>query len=323
MNVPPRFRDTAFFDKGENVVIKVPFTGHPKPKITWVREGENIESGGHYHVERKDRHAVLTIRDGSKIDSGPYRITAENELGQDSAVIKIQISDRPDPPRFPVSDNIGHDSLALSWKAPVWDGGSNITNYIVEKREQPMSTWIRVGSTRFTTMAVTSLTPGHQYEFRVFAENVYGRSDSSEISSMITTKESIKKVHKQKQYELDANGKKIRGKADGEIKDYDQYVFDIYSKYVPQPVEISTDSVYDKYEILEEIGTGAFGVVHRCRERKTGNVFAAKFIPVAHAIEKELIKKEIDIMNQLHHRKLINLHDAFEDDDEMVLIFEL
>lgn len=70
-------------------------------------------------------------------------------------------------------------------------------------------------------------------------------------------------------------------------------------------------------------GTGAFGVVHRCRERRTGNVFAAKFIPCRGAMERELIRKEIDIMNQLHHRKLINLHDAFEDDDEMVLIFEL
>lgn len=92
LNVPPRFRDTAFFDKGENVVIKIPFTGHPKPRITWVREGETIESGGHYHVEVKDRHAILTIRDGSRLDSGPYRITAENDLGQDSAIIKIQIS---------------------------------------------------------------------------------------------------------------------------------------------------------------------------------------------------------------------------------------
>ena len=36
-----------------------------------------------------------------------------------------------------------------------------------------------------------------------------------------------------------------------------------------------------------------------------------------------LIRKEIDIMNHLHHCKLINLHDAFEDEDEMVLIFEL
>jgi len=116
--------------------------------------------------------------------------------------------------------------------------------------------------------------------------------------------------------------KKLRGKADGNIKDYDHYVFDIYSKYIPQPVDIKSQSVYDYYDILEEIGTGAFGVVHRCRERKTGNIFAAKFIPVAHNVEKELIKKEIDIMNQLHHPKLINLHDAFEDDDEMVLIFE-
>ncbi|GBP00364.1 Twitchin [Eumeta japonica] len=338
LNVPPRFRDTAYFDKGENVVIKIPFTGHPVPKITWVREGETIESGLHYHVERKERHAILTIRDASKLDSGPYRITAENELGQDTAIINIEISDRPDPPRFPVVDNIGVDSLALSWKAPVWDGGSDITNYMVEKREHPMSSWIRVGNTRFTTMAITGLVPGKQYEFRVYAENIYGRSDPSEPSTLVSTKTVIKKEFKKKEYPVDETGKRIRTNADhGPIKDYDSYVFDIYSKYVPQPVDISTQSVYDKYDILEEIGdfmtvsskrkrqrrgTGAFGVVHRCRERATGNYFAAKFIPVSGAMEKELIKKEIDIMNQLHHRKLINLHDAFEDDDEMVLIFE-
>lgn len=323
LNVPPRFRDTAYFDKGENVTIKIPFTGHPKPKISWVREGENIESGGHYNIEVKDRHAILTIRDGSKMDSGPYRIIAENELGQDSAIIKIQISDRPDPPRFPLVESIGVDSLSLSWKAPVWDGGSDITNYLVEKREHPLETWIRVGNTRFTTMAVTGLAPAKQYEFRIFAENIYGRSDPSEVSTLITTRGTIKRDHKERKYEIDANGKKVRGKADGPIKDYDSYVFDVYSKYVPQPVDISTDSVYDKYEILEEIGTGAFGVVHRCRERATGNIFAAKFIPVSHNMEKDLIKREIDIMNQLHHQKLLNLHDAFEDDDEMVLIFEL
>ena len=66
-------------------------------------------------------------------------------------------------------------------------------------------------------------------------------------------------------------GKKIRGQK-CEVKDYDQFVFDIYAKYVPQPVDIKTQqSVYDLYDILEEIGTGAFGVVHRCREIKTGD----------------------------------------------------
>ena len=120
---------------------------------------------------------------------------------------------------------------------------------------------------------------------------------------------------------VDESGKKIRGRAE-RPDNYDQFVFDIHSKFVPQPVDIKHDSVYDHYEILEEIGTGAFGVVHRCREIKSGHIFAAKFIPISHPIEKELIKKEIDIMNQLHHPKLINLHDAFEDDDEMVLIYE-
>lgn len=55
LNVPPRFRDTAFFDKGENVVIKIPFTGSPKPRITWQKDGETVESGGHFAVEVKVR----------------------------------------------------------------------------------------------------------------------------------------------------------------------------------------------------------------------------------------------------------------------------
>jgi len=59
LNVPPRFRDTAFFDKGENVVIKIPFTGFPKPKIKWYRENEVIESGSHFAVEVSVRLFLL------------------------------------------------------------------------------------------------------------------------------------------------------------------------------------------------------------------------------------------------------------------------
>ena len=92
INVPPRFRDTAFFDKGENAIMKIPFIGNPRPKVTWTKEGDTIESGGHYSVEQQQRHAILTIRDVTNLDNGNYRITAENEMGSDSAVIKIQIS---------------------------------------------------------------------------------------------------------------------------------------------------------------------------------------------------------------------------------------
>lgn len=134
--------------------------------------------------------------------------------------------DRPDPPKHPVCDSVGIDSLALSWYPPEWDGGSSITNYLVEKRELPMTSWIRVGNTRFSsnfsfgefdveqqvfntgnrnryrfnTMAVTGLTPNHEYEFRVYAENVYGRSDPA-ISNIVKTKDTGKKKVQKKKYE--------------------------------------------------------------------------------------------------------------------------
>lgn len=119
INVPPRFRDLACFERGENVTIKIPFTGNPKPRIRWSKEGEEIEKGSHFDIVTKDRHAILIIRDVSKIDNGPYRIVAENELGTDSAVITVQISDKPDPPRFPIVENIGDTYATLSWKAPL------------------------------------------------------------------------------------------------------------------------------------------------------------------------------------------------------------
>ncbi|GBN78554.1 Twitchin [Araneus ventricosus] len=322
LHVPPRFRELACFEKGENVTLKIPFTGLPKPKIKWSKDGDEIETGMRYDVSVGERHAILTIRDVQKWDNGPYRIVAENELGVDSAIIKVQINDKPDPPRFPVVETICDDFVTLSWKPPLWDGGSHVSSYLIEKQECPMTSWIRCGNTRFTYHTINGLNPGKDYVFRIYAENVYGRSDPSEPTQLVTTKLKEKDAARRKHYMLDAQGKRIRGKSEGKVKNYDQFVFDVFDKYIPQPVDIKTSSVYDKYDILEEIGTGAFGVVHRCRERKTGNIFAAKFIPVAHPLEKSLIRKEIDVMNHLHHPKLVHLHDAFEDDDEMVLIYE-
>lgn len=320
INVPSRFRDHAPGEKGQNVVIKIPFTGYPKPRIRWSKEGEEVETGGHFVVEVKERHAVLTIRDASRLDSGPYTIHAENELGSDSATIKVQISDRPDPPRFPAVETIGDDFINLSWKAPQWDGGSAITSYIIEKREPGTSSWLRCGATRFCLHQVTGLVSQRSYEFRVFAENIFGRSEPSDLTPVIQTKAPQKERVKRRMLQVDAQGKKVRGKSEGKVSNYDQFVTDLPG--IPHPVDIKTSSIYDFYDILEEIGTGNFGVVHRCREKKSGKIFAAKFIPVSHPFEKSVIRKEIDIMNQLHHPRLIRLHDAFEDDDEMIMVYE-
>ena len=92
INVPPRFQDIATFDKGEDIVLKIPFTGNPKPTATWIRDGDDIKQGGKFRVETGDRHAILTIKGADKMDDGPYRLQLENDLGTDSAIIKIQIN---------------------------------------------------------------------------------------------------------------------------------------------------------------------------------------------------------------------------------------
>ncbi len=62
INVPSRFQDVAIYEKGEDVVLKIPFTGHPKPTARWLRDGEEIKSGGQYDIEIGPRHAFLTIK---------------------------------------------------------------------------------------------------------------------------------------------------------------------------------------------------------------------------------------------------------------------
>ncbi|XP_055900297.1 twitchin-like isoform X6 [Biomphalaria glabrata] len=320
INVPPRFREVCTFEKGENVVLKIPFTGNPKPTVKWIRDNEELR-GSRFHQEVTERHAILTIKDASKLDDGPYRLQLDNELGSDSVVLKVQVNDRPDPPRFPVVENIRDDSVVLSWKPPLNDGGSFITEYVIERNEPPSDKWLRVASTRFNFHNVTGLSPNKEYRFRVFADNFYGRSEACEPTAPVKTEEP-EAIRKKKQLE-DEFGRRVRGKYDGpKINDYDKFYEDIWKKYVPQPVEIKQGSVYDYYDILEELGSGAFGVVHRCIEKATGRVFVAKFINTPYPLDKYTVKNEISIMNQLHHPKLINLHDAFEDKYEMVLILE-
>ena len=71
----------------------------------------------------------------------------------------VDLTDVPDPPRFLNVDAIYHDSVMLTWKPPLNDGGGFITQYIVEKLEQGMANWIRCCTTRFIHLNSCLLIP--------------------------------------------------------------------------------------------------------------------------------------------------------------------
>ncbi|NXD16444.1 DAPK3 kinase, partial [Nothocercus nigrocapillus] len=87
--------------------------------------------------------------------------------------------------------------------------------------------------------------------------------------------------------------------------------------------------VEDYYEMGEELGSGQFAIVRKCRERKTGLEYAAKFIKKRRlsssrrGVSREEIEREVDILREIQHPNIITLHDIFENKTDVVLILEL
>uniref|UniRef100_A0A8D2ISW7 non-specific serine/threonine protein kinase n=1 Tax=Varanus komodoensis TaxID=61221 RepID=A0A8D2ISW7_VARKO len=88
-------------------------------------------------------------------------------------------------------------------------------------------------------------------------------------------------------------------------------------------------SVEELYELLEQLGSGHFGVVKRCRERSTGAFYAAKLVKVRKrkgsrlGVEREQVEREVCILRQLRHPNIMRLYDIFASRAEMVLVLEL
>ncbi|XP_072366026.1 uncharacterized protein mylk4b isoform X3 [Scyliorhinus torazame] len=90
-------------------------------------------------------------------------------------------------------------------------------------------------------------------------------------------------------------------------------------------VSANTAQISNYYTIhkSEILGGGRFGQVHKCVEKSTGLTLAAKIIKTRAAKQKqEEVKNEIQVMNQLNHTNLIQLYDAFESKNDIILIME-
>ncbi|XP_031720781.1 myosin light chain kinase 2, skeletal/cardiac muscle isoform X2 [Anarrhichthys ocellatus] len=72
----------------------------------------------------------------------------------------------------------------------------------------------------------------------------------------------------------------------------------------------------------EVLGGGRFGQVHRCVENSSGLTLAAKVIKARNLREKDVVKNEIQVMNNLDHASLIQLYAAYESRNDIILVLE-
>ena len=102
----------------------------------------------------------------------------KNGLGQDRVSIKVIVIDKPGQPQGPLEvSDVKADSCVLSWIPPKNDGGTPITNYIIEKFDPKTNDWQKVSSyCKVPFYEAIGLEEGKPYKFRVSAENAQGQS---------------------------------------------------------------------------------------------------------------------------------------------------
>jgi hypothetical protein len=119
-----------------------------------------------------------------------FQVAAKNSVGTggysvaSSAVIPFTVPGRPTS----VLVTAGINQVAVSWTAPTSDGGSALTDYVVEYSTNSGLTWITFADSISTTasVTVTGLTNGTGYVLRVSAKNAAGTGLPSVSSSAVT-----------------------------------------------------------------------------------------------------------------------------------------
>uniref|UniRef100_A0A8B9E7D8 Titin n=1 Tax=Anser cygnoides TaxID=8845 RepID=A0A8B9E7D8_ANSCY len=170
--------NTYSVQAGEDLKVEVPFIGRPKPTITWTKDEQPLKQTTRLNIQDTSTSTILHIKESNKEDFGKYTVTASNTAGTATEHLSIIVLEKPGPPRGPVRfDEVSADFVVLSWDPPDYTGGCQISNYIVEKRDTSTTTWSIVSATvARTTIKSTKLKTGSEYQFRISAENRYGKS---------------------------------------------------------------------------------------------------------------------------------------------------
>ncbi|XP_077423404.1 immunoglobulin-like and fibronectin type III domain-containing protein 1 [Vanacampus margaritifer] len=163
---------------GEDLKVDIPVLGNPAPKIEWKKDGQTVKETSRLEISTTSSMTVFHIRHATREHVGQYSITASNNAGNYTGEITVVVLEKPDPPIGPVRiDEVSSDYVSISWEPPEYTGGCQLDNYVVEKRDITNMGWQTVSATTVrTAIKVTKLKAGNEYQFRVFAENRYGKS---------------------------------------------------------------------------------------------------------------------------------------------------
>ncbi|CAE8705694.1 unnamed protein product, partial [Polarella glacialis] len=86
---------------------------------------------------------------------------------------------------------------------------------------------------------------------------------------------------------------------------------------------LSGEDLARKYDIGEELGSGATATVYRAVNRRTGHAVAMKAISKTHISDHQMLQNEIQIHKATDHPNILRLLEIFEDETQLMLVCEL
>ncbi|XP_034394860.1 myosin light chain kinase, smooth muscle isoform X3 [Cyclopterus lumpus] len=285
---------------GQTARLTCFFTGSPPVVSCWIRHKKEIVDGPELWAESTDRSSTLVIAEAKPQHTGRYAVVVKDRRSSAEHTLTLSVIERPQPPASgPVVSLVSANSLVLSWSGPCYDGGSAVLGYVVEVKSQGLVEsvdWSELATQcESTSFRVSSgLQPHREYRFRVRAYNAVGASKAGPVSPVVRMEE--KCVEKPKGEEA------------------------------PQAYSCvtinSSEKVTDHYSLQERLGMGKFGLVFKLTHKETGRIYAGKFYKGRRAKEREAARKEIELMNYLHHPKLVQCLAAYDHRPEMVMVME-
>ena len=120
-----------------------------------------------------------------------FRVLAKNTIGDgpySAASAAVSAATTPDAPTTVVATQ-GVGQMGVTWSAPVNNGGSAITDYVVQYSSDSGSNWTTFadGTSASASTTVTGLANNTSYIFRIAAVNIAGTGSYSTASTAVTT----------------------------------------------------------------------------------------------------------------------------------------
>uniref|UniRef100_A0A7S2I8K5 non-specific serine/threonine protein kinase n=1 Tax=Zooxanthella nutricula TaxID=1333877 RepID=A0A7S2I8K5_9DINO len=92
--------------------------------------------------------------------------------------------------------------------------------------------------------------------------------------------------------------------------------------------QVKTGNLHNNYEVLEELGSGSFGVVNKGRDirnkdRTSAAFVAVKTIPKKKISDPKKIKEEFNVLRQLDHAHICKAYECYEDRRNIYLVMDI